>query len=365
MSVERKRVLFVVPSFAGGGGGAERVLAVLLRHLDNERFEIHVAAIQGTLPFSHDLPPHVMVYDLGVSRMRHALPAVVRVARRVRPHIIFSTVVFANATVLLARSFLPKNVRFIIREATTPSAFIAHSARLPHLWKWIYGRLYRKADKIVCLSDAMVADLTAFGLARDRLTRIHNPVDTDAIQAAGVNAQNPYLGAGPNLVAAGRLAFEKGFDVLLAAMPAVAKEFPGVHLTILGEGPLLHDLQRRARALGIEEKVSLPGFQPEPWSYLRHADAFVLSSRFEGLPNVVLEALALGTPVIATDCPGGIREIKEALGEIFLVPPENPAALAQEIISLCKSKRRVDVTAGLRSVFGVSKAMAAYVELLG
>jgi glycosyltransferase involved in cell wall biosynthesis len=148
---------------------------------------------------------------------------------------------------------------------------------------------------------------------------------------------NPFNGTGPHLVAAGRICRQKGFDLLISAMPAVVERFPDAQLFILGEGPLETELKEQAQNLGLKEKVVFLGFQANPWLYLKHANAFILPSRYEGLPNVLLEALALGTRVVVSDCPGGIQEIRESVGNMAVVPPENPAALAEAIITVCGS----------------------------
>ncbi|HEX4604218.1 MAG TPA: glycosyltransferase, partial [Candidatus Angelobacter sp.] len=169
--------------------------------------------------------------------------------------------------------------------------------------------------------------------------RIYNPVDAEMIAYMAAAAANPFTAPGPNLVAAGRLRKEKGMDLLLDALPAILQRVPGAHLTILGEGPLEARLKKQAVSLGINSAVSFMGFQANPWLYLKYADVFVLPSRYEGLPNAVLEALALGTPVVATDCPGGIREIQRSAPQIVLVPPENTGALTDAIVSILSQQK--------------------------
>jgi glycosyltransferase involved in cell wall biosynthesis len=134
-------------------------------------------------------------------------------------------------------------------------------------------------------------------------------------------------------MAMGRLQREKAYDVLLRAFSSVLKTFPQAQLAILGEGPLETQLKKQAVELGVDHAVSFAGFQKNPWPYVKHADLFVLASRFEGLPNALLEALALGVPVVATDCPGGVLEIRRSAREIVLVPPEDDAALAAGIVA--------------------------------
>jgi glycosyltransferase involved in cell wall biosynthesis len=338
MTVARKRVLFLVPSLIAGG--AQRVFSVLLRHLDRDRFEPHLALVQATGPYMADLPSDVVVHNLNISRVRYSLPSVIKVIRKVRPDTVLCTLGHMNLTSVLAQPFMPKGTRLILREAAIATSFLEEETSRPQLWKWFYRRFYRKADMIVCLSDSMVDDfVNQFGLPRQKLVRIYNPVDLERVRAMADEGGNPFTGPGPQLVAASRLCRQKGFDVLLDAMPAVLARLPQAHLTILGDGPLELSLKEQAAKLALGEAVSFLGFQYNPFPYLKHAGLFLLPSRYEGLPNIVLEALALGTRVIASDCPGGLREIQARHDRLTLVPPEDPYALADAVISLCNHAR--------------------------
>lgn len=329
----RRKVLLIVPSLIAGG--AQRVFSILLQHLDRARFEPHLAVLQATGPYLKDVPSDVVIHDLEVSRVRYALPAIVRVIRTVRPDCVLSTLGHLNLTLMWARPFLPSQTRLLIREAAVATSFLELETRYPAIWKWLYRRFYRQADKIVCLSDSMSRDLVErFHLPPEKLVRIYNPVDVDRVRAMAAGG-NPLEGAGPHLVAASRLCRQKGFDVLLNAMPDVLARIPAAHLWILGDGPLESELKRQAMRLGLNRSVSFLGFQENPWPYLKHADVFVLASRYEGLPNVVLESLALGLPVVATNCPGGLEEIRGAGNPVTLVPPDHPGALANAIVELC------------------------------
>jgi glycosyltransferase involved in cell wall biosynthesis len=330
---DRKRILFLVPAFNAGIGGAERVISTLLRRLDKSRFEYHVALAQGDQAFLEDLPA-VTVHQLGVSRMRYSLPAIIHIIRRVRPQTVLATVSYLNVMLIAAKPFLPRGTRVLLREATTPTLFIRQDAQHPRVWSWMYRNLYPRADKIICLSDAMLEDMANhFSIPRAKLVRIYNPLDINMLNQLASAQPNPYQGPGPHLVAAGRLRTEKGVDLLLDAMPAVLRRFPGARLTILGEGPQEAELRMQAAQLEILSHVDFRGFLARPWVYLHYADLFVLPSRREGMPNALLEALALGTPAVATSSVGAIREIQKSNSQMVVVQPESPAALAQGIIA--------------------------------
>ena len=330
----RKKVLLLIPNLKGGG--AERFFSLLLQYLDRNRFEPHLALFAAEGEYLKDLPQDVVVHDLGVSRARYALSKIIRLVWKVRPQTILSTLSPTNVAVTLSRPFLPRDTRLLLSEAAFTSAVFDGEVRHRHLWNWLYRRFYKRADKVVCLCDSMIDDMAVqFRVPREKLMRIYYPVDVHRVRELAAAGGSPYSGSGPHLVAAGRLCRQKGFDFLLDAMPSVLKHLPQAHLTILGEGELRGELTEQLRQLGLSDAVSLPGFQQNPWRYFSHADLFVLSSRYEGLPNVLLEALAAGVPVVATDCPGALREVQAYCKGMVLAPSENPAALADAIVSAC------------------------------
>jgi len=368
MSAQRKRVVFLVPSLTGGG--AERVIVTLLRHLDRQRFEPHLALVKATGPYLKDVPADVPIHDMKLSRVRYTLPAILRLTWKLRPHAVLSTIGHLNLALILATSFVPRRVRLLVRENTIPSARLLTDTGNPKLWEWLYRRFYRKADQIVCQSDFMLNDLAQqFGIPREKMVRIYNPVDVIRIRELADARENPYVGAGPHLVAAGRLSREKGFDVLIDAMKLVHEALPSARLTLLGEGPLETILKMQRDHMDLSDVVSFAGFQTNPWPYFKHADLFVLPSRCEGLPNAALEALALGTPVVAADCPGGVREILQYFPQMVSVCTLDHRSLANEILSAYEfnqgARRETDeALQELDAKFGVAVATAAFEELL-
>jgi glycosyltransferase involved in cell wall biosynthesis len=351
MTAARKRVLFLVPAFAGGIGGAERVIVTVLRHLDHTRLECHLALVQDGNAYLDDIPREVTVHRLRVSRMRYSLPSIVNLAREIKPHSILSTVPYLNAMSILARPFLPDDVRLLVREAATPSAFLAQDTAHPRLWGFLYRHLYRHADKIICLSDSMRQDFVEnFFLPPEKLVRIYNPVDVEMVQRLARSGGNPFRSAGPNLVVAGRLRKEKGVDLLLDAIPAVLERIAGVHVTILGEGQNEAQLKAQAHRLGLDQCADFLGFMPNPWPYIANADLFVLPSRSEGLPNSLLEALVLGTPAVASDCVGAMRELQSLDPRLVLFPTENSAAMADAIVSSLSKRSHTGRREGLASL---------------
>ncbi|HKV94787.1 MAG TPA: glycosyltransferase [Candidatus Angelobacter sp.] len=367
MNMTRRRVLFIFPfPSLGGGGGAQRVPSTLLRHLDHQQYEFHLALLQAKRGEGDDIPPGVAVHSLEYSRVRYGLLGLVRLIHKVKPDVVFSNICHMNLALLLVRPLFPRNTRVLIGESTTLSAYLQQATRRPKIWSALYRWLYKRADKITCLSDAIKNDLAAqFSVPLEKLIRIYNPMDWEMVRASSQLGGNPFAGEGPNLVAAGRFVREKGIDLLLGAMPGVVASFPQARLTLLGEGPLEEELKEQARKLGVQESVIFAGLQQNPWRYFRHANLVVVPSRLDGMPYVAVEALAVGTPIVATDCPGGIRELTDESKWIVLVPPEDPKALAEAIVSRLKEpKSNLEPSVQL-SKFELQEAVNEYDSLLG
>ncbi|WP_019141892.1 glycosyltransferase [Noviherbaspirillum massiliense] len=336
MAESRRRILFVIPSL--GGGGAERVIATLLRYLDRSKFQLTLAVIDTRKAVHRDaIPEDVEFIDLKCERVRYALPKIVQLIWQRRPDVVFSTLGHLNLALAIIRPLLPDGVRYLARETSIVSEIIRRYRR-PELWRWAYRHFYGRFDKVVCQSYYMRDDLVeSFAFPKDRAVVIHNPVDVERIHQLAEEALITGFergGGGGNeipvhLLAAGRLSHEKGFDLLITALALCGN--PRLRLTILGEGPLRTDLERLARDSGVAQQVRFAGFQKNPYPFFAKADAFVMSSRLEGFPNVVLEALACGTPVIAAPSPGGVKEILERAEGCILAESLTAEGLAQAI----------------------------------
>lgn len=359
MSETRRRVLFLIPTLTGGG--AERVVVTLLQHLDRRRFDLALAVADTRgAAFRDAVPPDVEFIDLGCRRVRHALPKLVRLLWRRRPDVVLSTLGHLNLALSIVRPVLPGSTRYIARETIVVSQGITEYAR-PRLWAWAYRRFYGRFDRVICQSRDMRNDLvSAFGLDAKRAVVVHNPVDRERIVVA-VAAQAP-LPAPPgwrHLVAAGRLVHQKGFDLLLDALARAPRQ--DLQLTLLGEGPLRDTLAAQASALGVADRVHFAGFQRNPYPTIAAADLFVLSSRYEGFPNVVLEALACGTPVVATPAPGGVREILDGIEGCIVADEVSAQALAAALDRWQPSR----VPSAAVAPYAVDRIVAAYeAELL-
>ena len=346
------------------------MIITLLRHLDRSKFRLILAVVDTRdAVFRADIPEDVEYIDLECFRVRYALPKIVRLIWQRRPDVVFSTLGHLNLALAIIRSLLPNGVRYVARETIVVSEGI-RSYRRPSIWGWAYRRFYGHFDTVVCQSRDMRDDLVAnFSLPAVKAIVIHNPVDLErirglaaeplvtGIERAGCEEETRNI----NLVAAGRLAPQKGFDLLIDALALCNN--PRFPLTILGEGPLCSELKKLALEKGVASQVCFAGFQKNPYPFLAQADAFVLSSRFEGFPNVVLEALACGTPVISTPALGGVREILEGVQGCVLAEAVSAEKLAK-VIGNWKKAEQKPIVAEAVSPFSIHNIISQYQSVL-
>jgi len=365
-SVEgRHKLLFVLPSL--GGGGAERATVDLIRGMDRDRFDVSVALFDQRGAFLQQLPGDVAVHNLRGGD-RYDVRLVFRLAALVRseqPDIVFSVLRYANLVTLLARRMACSKAKVIVNEQSLPSAEFGlfGGARTKG---WFLRRLYPQADLVTAISQGIVRELTAvYDLPESKVRVIHNPVDVARVRTMGdMTLEHPWYQSGlPVLVSAGRLNREKGFAHLIRAFAVVCRTVE-CRLIILGEGPERRELERLVSELELGEAVTLPGFQDNPYSYMRGATVFVLSSLYEGFGNVIVEALALGVPVVSTRCPVGPEEIISDGVTGLLVPPGDEQVLVGALVRiLTDNQLRSELSAngpGRAEDFAVDHIVAQY-----
>lgn len=339
VSIVKTKLAIIVPSL--GGGGAERVVTNIVRNIDFNKFDITLILIREEGQYINLIPPIIPVINLYSSRVRYSIFKLIKCLNNLKPDVIFSTLGHLNLVLLAIRPFLRFNHKIIIREANTPSQSLKTlNGMKGAIFKHLYAKLYPKADVIVAQCKAMKNDIVnMFSISEHKIIYIYNPLDLEYIRKNMVD-KNPYDKDEINILAVGRLTYQKGFDILIDAFKIVENNIPNIHLTILGDGELRQELEQKRNKLGLERKISFKGFKKNPYPYYYYADVYVLSSRWEGFPNALLEALACGCKVVAVDCKSGPREILGDNEFGLLVPPEDPDALAKGIIEAINSENK-------------------------
>lgn len=328
-------IALFVPSL--GASGAERVAVNLGRALvqAGRRVDLVVAQAQGNL--LHQLPAGVRLIDLESSRVLYSLPGLVRYLRRERPIGLISFMDHANIVALLARALAGRSTHVVVTVHNTLSVATGKSNnRRSKLLPLLIRAFYPLADQVIAVSQGAADDLVrTAGLPPERVAVIFNPVITpDLLAARNAAPPHPWLedGQPPVVLGVGRLTAQKDFPTLLRAF-ALVRRRRLARLIILGEGQDRPELEVLVAQLGLQDDVALPGYQPAVPAFMARAAVFVLSSAWEGLPTVLIEALALTRRIVSTDCPSGPREILQhgRLGR--LVPMHDPEALGEAILT--------------------------------
>lgn len=288
--------------------------------------------------------------------------------RTERPAALLAANTPANLLAVWARQVAGTKTRIVLGE----HSHLSLAARRTRRWRWrhvgpLVERVYPRADAIVAVSDGVAADLSRIaGIARGAIPTIHNPVvGGELLRQTQQPPPHPWFADGgpPVIVAAGRLKPAKNFALLLRAF-AIVRRTRAVRLVIFGEGRLRAGLEALARELGVEAEVALPGHTPNPGAAFVRAALFVLASDWEGLPTVLIEALACGCPVVATDCPSGPAEILAGgrFGE--LVPVGDADALATAIARTLDHPLPTETLRARGAEFSVERSVAQYLRVL-
>lgn len=336
---EPRRILAVMASLMGGG--AERQMVLLLNNLDRSRFTptLCLLALEGE--FLGELSPDVRVIGLGKQAPRDAARLVGRLARVMRaegPDVVLAKVDYANTIAALAARLARCSAPLVLCEESVPSAALSvasHAWLRRRLLRWSYLR----ARHVVAPSPGVADDLqAALRIDRSAITVIPNMLDTAAITRAAGERIPLDLGSQcmPLLVTAGRLMAGKGQDDLLRAMPLVNAVHPCM-LVLLGEGPERHRLEELAASLGLNGKVRFTGFLTNPFAVMARAAAFVSPSHVESFGNVIIEAMAVGVPVVSTRVLAGPRWLISDGETGVFSEPGNPEDLACQILRVLEN----------------------------
>ncbi|WP_282132325.1 glycosyltransferase [Cellulophaga baltica] len=301
----KKEILLIIPSLTGGG--AEKVFLKLCKYLDKNKYNITLCLLkkEGEFVTLLNAEDGYRVHNLNISRVRYAIFPLLAYIRKLKPNVVVSTLGHLNALLAVLIPFLPKKTTIVAREAN-----IVSKKQYNYITMFLYKTFYKKFHYIIGQSDDMIKDLMFIvNIKHDQIIKINNPINYIEIENSLNNTNKKLLPLNKiNLLSVGSLTYQKGYDLLLNSFSKF-KDINDYHLTILGKGELHDELVELCKKLEIESNVTFAGFIADPYPYMSESDIFISSSRFEGFPNAVLEALACDTPVISNNYLGGINEI--------------------------------------------------------
>lgn len=363
ISNKGRRLAIFLPSLEGGG--AERAMCRLAIGFAKRCVPIDLVLAKKIGPYLQHVPTAVRVINLNSSRMLASVPGLVRYLRNERPSCLISALSHANVIAIFSHLLARSPAKLIVSERTPLFQSQANAKFLrDRILPCLIRALYNQADHIIAVSHGVANQLEVQGVPRNKIAVIHNPVVDDGLYEKAREAlDHPWFvpHAPPVVVAAGRLANEKDFQTLIRAFSKVRKTRQ-VRLMILGEGENRTELHNLAQRLGIADDVSLPGFVDNPYKYMKRAAAFTLSSLFEGFPNVIVEAMACGAPIISTDCPSGPAEILENGRWGRLTTVGDADALAKAIEEVLDEATHPDVKSRA-AVFNIENMTDEYLKL--
>jgi glycosyltransferase involved in cell wall biosynthesis len=328
--VARLRVAFVLPSLHGGG--AERAAVTLLAGLPEDSYDLTLYLFAREGPYLDQVPDSTPIVVGSGGRLDRLL-SLRRFITHEQPDVVVSFL--SHFTVWAAVKSAGTTARYLVSQQTPLSGFLQdadyHWRRPSHrrVFEWVARTVYPRVDLIGATSQGVADDLVEnYRVRREHVAIVHNPVDVDAVAAKAAEPIDASLTASPlpTIVTAGRLADAKNLPLLVASLEKLAQRM-SFRAWILGQGELEADLRRRLAAAGLDDRVTLLGFQSNPWKFMARADVFVLTSRYEGFGNVLIEAMATGLPVVATSS-DGTREIVRHGETGLLVDAHEPEAVA-------------------------------------
>ncbi len=341
--IAKPSVAIVLPTLRVGG--AEKVLIELANGLARHEWPVQLLTMSADGPLADSLSPRVEIVDLACATYRKAVLALARHYERARPQIVLTSMYATGLAAIAAKAISGYKPKVVIGAHNSLRSKVTRpdNVKDKYLLLPLCRALFPWADAFVPVSQGVAQELQAtFKLPDKNVRVIYNPVVSPQLLAqTGEPVDHPWLADSvargfKTLVSVGRLVEQKGFDVLLKAFARV-RDGRDCRLIIVGDGPLRAELQALAEELGIGSLVDFVGLQDNPYKFVSRADLFVLSSRWEGLANVLIEALACGCPVVATDCNYGPSEILRGGAYGPLAPIDDPDALASCIVEALDS----------------------------
>lgn len=349
------------------GGGAERVMLNLAAGFADRGLNVDLVLVQAVGSYLSDIPSNIRLVNLQKKRLLASLPALIRYLKEHKPNALLSALEDTNVVAIAAKHLAGVNTSVIVTVHNNLSAEVRYAKQLkrrivPYLIRWIYPA----ANAVVGVSQGVVQDLLQFGSPAQKTHAIYNPIITsDVLTKLQEPLEHPWFKENqpPVILAVGRLDPQKDFLTLIQAFAKV-RQSQRVRLMILGEGAERSQLQTCIHQLGLEQDVLMPGFVANPYAYMAHSAVLVLSSAWEGFGNVLVEAMAAGTPVVSTNCDSGPAEILANGKYGLLVSVGDVPGMATSIMKTLSHRFDPEVLKLRANEFSLKNALVNYQKLL-
>lgn len=313
-------------------GGAEIVTLNLAEGMLELGHEVDIVLASKSGDLLDKVPAGARVVDLASRRTLAATIPLARYLKDAKPHLLVAAMGHANIVAMWARRLARSPVKTVLTEHR--SAPLTPTSVIEAVFRFLARFEYPRATAVIAVSNGVADNVAAVsGLGRDRISVVYNPVLSSSFwKQVKASLEHAWFGpdSEPVVLAVGRLVSDKDFGTLIRAFKAVREEYRA-KLLILGEGELRSELESLIRELQLDDCVALPGFEPNPYKFMAASAVFVLSSVSEGLPTVLIEAIAAGAQVVSTDCVSGPREILSVAKVGKLVPVGSPDEMASAI----------------------------------
>ncbi len=330
--MKKTKILFFLANLYGGG--AERVAMTFLRKLDKKRFDITLVLVVKSGDYIDLIPKHVNVIDLNLKKTIFSIFKLRKIVMELQPDIVFSTLFRTHNVIYLALLSIEKKPMVVLRSQNSPKLLLENN-QLGILAKFLLEKAYNNANIIVAQTPEMKSEIIKYhNINGNKIEVFLNPIDTELIEKKIKKIENPFDNNQINVVAAGRLARQKGYDILIQSFKYIIDKDNNYFLHIIGnDDGEKENIQQMIYDLSLENNIKLWGFQKNPYKFFYYADIFVLSSRWEGLPNAVLENLYLKKPVVVTKCIPFMEQLVYENKNGKLVDVEDPIQLAHAILN--------------------------------
>lgn len=330
--MKKKKILFFIPQLSGGG--AEKVSITLMKMLDKNIFEVHMATITLDGLAYRYLSNDIVLHDLNVKKTIFSIFKLRNLILSLEPDIIYSSLIRGSIAITLALLNLKEKPFVVLRSPNSPKLLVGNK-QMKFYERYLLEFSYKKANLLLAQTPEMKEEISFYHkIEKNKIQVLLNPLDIEGVENNIKDITNPFENDFVNIVAAGRITYQKGFDILIRSFRQVVEKNPLFRLYIIGEeeGNEIEKLKMLITELKLNEYVFFLGYQKNAYRYFYFSDLYVLSSRWEGLPNTVLENLYLKKPVIATRCIPFMDSLIENGKNGFLVEVENVDELAKAIL---------------------------------